>query len=251
MLGQLYLESGRDIKKAERAIIFIDEFDKIADNRDNGEIGTIAVQNELLKLIEGCTRQVALDNRTNFNIDTTNIMFVCCGAFSELYEKIITNRAPLGFAAEPPESEKANKKITHDKIIKYGIIRELAGRLPIIVELNNINDKKDILKDILLNSDESLFPMLVAALKSKGVTIKNLPDVIDHIVDVAIKEKLGARGLITKSEYIFLRIFYEIGNNPNKYSSVILGDNIIMNNRDFELVPKQVKRRTKKAELSE
>ena len=255
MLTQLYYESGEDIKKAQSGIIFIDEFDKIACNRDTGEIGTIAVQNELLKLIEGCTRQVPLDSHKSITIDTTNIMFVCCGAFSDLYEKKeekTSLKHPIGFSLdnEPAKDAKQSTKITTDKIIKYGIIRELAGRLPVIVELNDINDKKDILKDILLNSDESLFTGLVESLNSLGLTVDNLYDVIDCIIDDAITKKLGARGLIGPTRNIFLKVFYEIANNPEKYESVVIGKNIINDNNDFELIPKKVKKKVKKAELA-
>lgn len=249
MLSQLYYDSNQDIKKAEHGIVFIDEFDKIASNRDTGDIGTIAVQNELLKLIEGCTRQVSLDSHRTINIDTTNIMFVCCGAFSELFEKKITKKPSIGFASSTPDTLNEENKITTDKIIKYGIIRELAGRLPVIVELNDINDKKDILKDILLNSDESLFTSLIEALNSRGINVDNLYDVIDYIIDDAITKKLGARGLIGPTRNIFLKIFYEVANNPEKYEGVIIGKNIINDNNDFELVPKKVKRKIKEAEI--
>ena len=257
MLSQLYFESNGDIEKAESGIIFIDEFDKIACNRDTGEIGTIAVQNELLKIIEGCTRQVPLDSHKSITIDTTNIMFVCCGAFSDLYEKkekINTSlKHSIGFSIEneSPKEVKPTTKITTEKIIKYGgIIRELVGRLPVIVELNDINDKKDILKDILLNSDESLFTGLVESLNSLGLTVDNLYDVIDCIIDDAITKKLGARGLIGPTRNIFLKVFYEIANNPEKYESVIIGKNIINDNNDFELIPKKVKKKVKKTELA-
>lgn len=248
MLSQLYYDSDSDVEKAEKGIIFIDEFDKIASNRDTGEIGTIAVQNELLKLVEGCTRQVQLDSHHTITIDTTDIMFVCCGAFAELYEDKITKKLPLGFTSVSMEEKYEKEKITADKIIDYGIIRELVGRLPVIIELNDINDKKDILKDILLNSDESLFTRLVEALNSKGIAVSNLDDVIDFIIDDAVNKKLGARGLISPTRNAFLRIFYEIGNNPEKYDSVIVGKNIVSDNNDFELVPKKVKKRVKEAE---
>jgi len=242
MLTSLYYESDENIAKAQNGIVLIDEFDKIATNRETGEIGTIAVQNELLKLIEGCERTISIDGHNSFNIDTSNITFVCCGAFSDLFtehkEKVI------GFNKYPEEKVK-NKIITTEDIINYGIIRELVGRLPIIIELNDLNNNKEVLKDILLNSDESLFTMLVNALKIEGVEIENLDEFIDLIIDNAISKKIGVRGLISPIRNMFLKIFYEVSNNKGKYNKVILGQNIINDNRDFILVPKKVKKKVK------
>ena len=242
MLTELYILSNENIEKAEKGIIFIDEFDKLAANRDSGEIGTIAVQNELLKIIEGCTRTVSIDNHRTFNIDTSNITFVCCGAFSELYEEKNTHK-PVGFNSTYQELPKI--KVTTESIIKYGIIRELAGRLPIIIELNDLNNNKEILKEILLNSDESIFSSIISAINNEGVNIQNISELADLIVDKAIKRKIGARGLISPTRNIFLKIIYEIANNPGKYESVIIGTNIMEDNNDFELIPKQVKRKIK------
>ena len=242
MLTELYYNSDEDIEKAENGIIFIDEFDKIAYNRNAGEIGTIAIQNELLKLIEGCERIVSIDSHNSFSIDTSNITFICCGAFSDLFteyqEKIV------GFNNYPTKANK-NKKITTEDIINYGITRELAGRLPIIIQLNDLNKNKEILKDILLNSNESLFTMLVNALKKEDIEVENLDEVTNLIVDNAISKKIGARGLISPIRNMFLKIFYEINNNKGKYSKVILGKNIVNDNSDFILVPKKVKKKIK------
>ena len=246
MLVQLYYDSGEDIKKAENGIVFIDEFDKLANNRDNGEIGTIAVQNELLKLIEGTERVVSLDNHHTINIDTSNITFVCCGAFSDIFEKNMESKRLIGFGNDYTSTTSNKKeKITTDDVIKYGIIRELAGRLPIIIELNDLNKNKEVLKDILLNSDESIFRMLIDAINSEGIEIDNLDDIIDLIVEDAISHKIGARGLNNPARNVFLKIFYEIGNNPGKYNKVIIGNNIVKDNSDFELKTKKVKKRIK------
>ena len=237
MLIQLYYDSGKDLNKAQNGIIFIDEFDKLADNRDNGEIGTIAVQNELLKIIEGTERIISLDSRHTINIDTSNITFVCCGAFTDIYEKNNENKKPIGFNLTIDNQDVKKKKITTEDVINYGIIRELAGRLPIIIELNSLD--KENLKDILLNSDESIYRMLIAALTSEGIQIENLDAITDLIVDDAISHKIGARGLNNSTRNIFLKIFYEIGNNPGKYDRVIMGNTIVNDNTDFELKTKK------------
>ena len=242
MLTTLYYESEEDIAKTQNGIIFIDEFDKIATNHETGEIGTVAIQNELLKLIEGCERIINIDNHNTFSIDTSNIIFICCGAFSGLYnddkEKVV------GFN-NYPKAKNRDKKITTEDIINYGIISELAGRLPVIIELNDLNNNKEVLKDILLNSNESLFTILVNALNNEGIEIENLDEVIDLIIANAMDKKIGARGLISPIRNMFLKIFYEINNNKDKYEKVILGKNIVNDNSDFILVPKKVKKKIK------
>lgn len=242
MLTALYYESEEDIEEAQNGIVFIDEFDKIATSHETGEIGTIAIQNELLKLIEGCERIINIDSHITFSIDTSNIIFVCCGAFSNLFAE--TKDKVVGFNNYPKLKEK-NKKITTEDVINYGIISELAGRLPIIIELNNLNNHPEILKDILLNSDESLFTIIVNTLNDEGIEIENLDEVIDLIINNAISKKIGARGLISPIRNMFLKIFYEINNNKGKYEKVILGPNIVNDNNDFILVPKKVKTKTK------
>jgi len=242
MLTTLYYESNEDITKAENGIIFIDEFDKIATCHGTGEVGSIAIQYELLKMIEGSEQIVNLDNHTTFSIDTSNILFVCCGAFSELFTK--NEEKVIGFN-NYPKIKDPNKKITTDDIIDYGIIRELVGRLPVIIELNDLNRHHEILKDILLNAEESLFSIIIKSLNNEGIEIENIDEVIDLIVDNAVSKKIGARGLISPIRNMFLKIFYEISNNKGKYSKVILGKNIVNDNSDFILVPKKIKKKTK------
>ena len=245
MLAQLYFDAGMDIEKAENGIVVIDEFDKISNNRDNGEIGTTAIQNELLKLIEGCERAIPLDSHTTVNMDTSNIIFVGCGAFSNLFEEKNDKRSVIGFNSYN-ETKVPNKiKVDTEMIVeKGGIIRELAGRLPVIIQLNDLNNNKAVLKDILLNSDESGLYQIIESLHSIGIEIENIDNVVDNLVENAIKRQIGARGLIGSSMNMFLKVFKEIGNNPNKYNKLIIGGNIIDNPNDFELLT--TKKKTKK-----
>lgn len=247
MLSQLYYASGEDIDKTEHGIIIIDEFDKIGDNRNNGEVGTIAVQYELLKLLEGYTRQVSLGRHHVVNINTSNILFVCCGAFTKLYDEKTDSIIVKGFGGSEPEKKSGGTITSEDIILKGGIIRELVGRLPIIVELYNINKDRNVLKDILLNSDESVFNYHLELLNSEGVVVDNQADVVDCIIDDAVKRNVGARGLVASTENVFNKIEYSIANNPGKYGSVLIGTNILTDETDFELFPKKSKKRTKKA----
>ena len=240
MLVQLYYDSGQDISKAEQGIIVIDEFDKIAHSEHGGEVATLAVQNELLKIIEGCEKIIPLERNEQLAIDTSNITFVCCGAFSSLFE---TKKDKVVGFNQPKEVESNEVVVNTEKLIDYGIIRELAGRLPVIIKLNSLD--KEILKDILINSDESNLKHILSAILSMGIVINNIDETIDLIVDDAIQKGIGARGLVSTITNIFLHIFYEIANYPNKYSGIIIGKNIINDNHDFELIPKQTKKRIK------
>ena len=250
MLAQLYFDAGENIKLAEHGIVVIDEFDKISNNRENGEIGTTAIQNELLKLIEGCERAVPLDNHTNINMDTSNIIFVGCGAFSNLFEQEVKKTNTIGFGSLPKE-ETIKKDIVIDTeviIDKGGIIRELAGRLPVIIQLNDLNNNREVLKDILLNSDESNFRQIIMSLNSLGIEIENIDSVVDALVDDAINKKIGARGLVSSLMGLFIRIFKEVGNNPGKYNKLIIGNNLINDPSDYKLVNQTKKKVKKKTE---
>ena len=240
MLVNLYYESDEDIAKMQNGIIFIDEFDKLATSQDTGKVGTIALQNELLKLIEGNIVTIEIDSHRSFSVDTSNIIFVCCGAFSDLLTE--TKEKVVGFN-NYPQNNNETKIITTEDIVNYGIISELIGRLPMIVQLNNL--KREDLKNILLSSDESLFTILVNTINKEGIKIENLDETIDFIIDNALNKKIGARGLISPIRNMFLRIFYEINNNKGKYEKVILGNNIVNDNRDFILIPKKVKKKVK------
>ena len=247
MLSQLYFNSGRDKNKTENGIIIIDEFDKLSTNRETGEIGTTAIQNELLKLIEGCERSIPLDNFNSINIDTSNIVFVGCGAFADLLDTKKDVRPAIGFNNYKEEKTANDIKVDTEMIVnKGGIIRELAGRMPVIIKLNELS--RENLKDILLNSDESKLRVVIESIDSLGIEIENLDIIINGLVDEAINAKIGARGLTKSVMNIFLKIFEDLGNNPDKYGKIILGDNILKDNTDYKLIPKKVKRKVKTAE---
>ena len=240
ILKQVYYETEGDIDSAEKAIVILDEIDKIAStSRDS--VSTTAVQNELLKIIEGCERYIEPHNPTepSFTINTEDMIFVGTGAFQELFEKA---KPKIGYT-EQDEKNTARRPIDADKLIKYGMKRELVGRLPIVVELDNLG--KEELKDIIINSDKSELAATVVALRQLGVEVENLEEVIDMIAEDALNKKIGARGLILTIKNLFQEIFYEVGNNQGKYKTVVIGNNIINDNRDFILKKTKVKKRKK------
>ena len=243
ILKQLYFDCDGDEELLKgKSIVILDEIDKLAYNQtSSGDVSTLGVQNELLKIVEGVKRTVEINQEGDyFDIDTSNIIFIGIGAFSELYQK--EKGTTIGFG-NPQNNIKQEKAINSDRLIKYGLKKELVGRFPIIVELNAMT--KEILKDIILNSDESELKLTLKALKSLGVKIRNLDEVIDLIVEDAIKKEIGARGLVSTINDIFLEIFYTVANNPGKYSEIIIGSNILKDNKDFHLVRKNTKVRKK------
>lgn len=237
ILKQVYYDADEDLNVAEKAIIILDEIDKIAARGDSA-VSTAGVQNELLKIIEGCTRYIESNfpGEPGFEMDTSKMIFIGTGAFQEIHDN---KKTTIGFNAEKTVEK---TKIDTEKLINYGLKRELVGRLPIVVELNNLG--KEEMKDILLNSDGSELMAAINSLKSLGVEIENIDEVIDYIVEDAIKKHLGARGLILTINNMFQEIFYEVANNSGKYQKVIIGPNIITDRYDFKLVEK--KRQVKK-----
>ena len=232
ILLEAYYNCNKDINLTEHSIIILDEIDKISANQSAQEgVSSTGVQNELLKIIEGCTRTIFLRNEFGgekpITIDTSKIIFVGVGAFSEIYEK---SKNKIGFQNE--ETEKT--KITIDSLVEYGMKEELLGRLPIIVELNSLT--KENLKDIILNSDESIYKKIIKAIEDEGVTIDNQEEFIDMIAEDAIKRKIGARGLVATITNLTLDIFYEIASEKNKYQKVIIGKNIINDPKDYLLI---------------
>ena len=222
ILKQVYYEAVEDIDLAEKTIVILDEIDKIASQGESG-VSTSGVQNELLKIIEGCTRYIesSYPGEPGFEMDTSNMIFIATGAFQELHD---VKKKTIGFN-QSDVTENKKTEINTEKLIKYGLKRELVGRLPILIELNNLG--KPELKDIIINSDESELIATANALKELGIEIANLDETIDYIVEDAIQNKLGARGLILTINNLFQEIFYEVGNNQGKYKTVVIGNNII------------------------
>ena len=244
ILKQIYYDCNADTWLANHSIVILDEIDKLAySGSGSGEVSTSGVQNEILKIVEGVNRTVEIGFQGEyFEIDTSNIIFIGIGAFSELYDDKNNNHS-IGFSSCETRDSKLDKKIDTEKLVNYGIKRELLGRFPIVVELNPMDG--DMLRDIILNSDESELMTTVNSLAALGVTVRNLDELIDIVIDDAINRKIGARGLVTTINNIFLDIFYHVANNPLKYKEVIIGKNILKDNTDFELLTKKVRRKVK------
>ncbi len=239
ILLKLIQAANYDIELAEKGIIYIDEVDKISRRSENPsitrDVSGEGVQQTLLKILEGTVANVPPNGGRKhpqqdfIQIDTTNILFICGGAFDGL-DKIIESRVAsktLGFGAKVESKSERNsgemlKQVTPDDLIKYGLIPELIGRLPIVATLDNLN--VEALKRIFIEPKNALLKQYKTLLKMDGVELEFEDEAVQLIAEKAAKRETGARGLRTVVEDIMLDIMYEIPSTEGAQKVIITRD---------------------------